>query len=271
MSKTYSNNLKKGFNNYSKYLKCKRYSMVIVIVILTISTLIGCARLKPVQPNNVNIEDRIKCLILPLKDITGSYGPVEPKLETLLVQNSKANFIEYTPKRKISIRDKKKKFFQSNYNIIAKESNILNNESIEDMLNSLSKTSEYNLLITGTVEQLKYGSAFEVDKYIVDVYLWGIWGVLAHNQSKNDRAALLEYNIKVFDLKTKKLISSWTIQGAAKSLERDREKLVKKANMNVTDGIIVKLNEISTKRFNFNPRIYYDKNGEYYEYTKRSY
>ncbi|MCK5759670.1 MAG: hypothetical protein KAH33_00150 [Candidatus Delongbacteria bacterium] len=226
--------------------------------------------MKPVSLNRVKIEDRIKCLILPFKDITGSYDPVEPKLETLLVEYSNSDFLGYKHKGNISIRDKNKDLFQSNYNIVEKKSNIPNDAKMDDILNSLSNASEYDLLVSGTVEQLKYGSAFEVQKFIVDVYLWGFWGILAHNQSENDRAALLEYNIKVYDFNPKKLISSWTIQGAAKSPDRDREKLVKKANINVTDGILVKLNEITTERFNIKPIIYYDKGDNYYEWKNKN-
>lgn len=249
--------------------------ILFVTIIMLIST--GCTK-HSINLNEEKIDKRIICLFKPLKDITGSYSVVEPKLEAILENNYDVDFVEYKPKFELPVRDRSKSLIQPNFIIVKRDSIITEESAISEILESSKYNSEYKLLISGTVEQLKYGAYYKVEEYISDIYLWGLAPTLVPyptnltpipKEISEYRTALLEYNIKVYDFQTRELISSWTIQGAATSPERNREKIVKTANTNVSDGILVKLNEIYTAIRNIKPKVFYERNEKYYRYKIR--
>lgn len=237
----------------------KIFAAILGVIILNV---IGCAA----RVVKIPVEDRIECLITPMKDLTGSYDPVSPKLETLIQQEGDSDFAKYEYRGTSSSYDKR--IYVTNHFIIHK---LLpeNSRKLEDDP-SLYKASTFDLLITGTVQQIKYGTPTEISKYFVDAWLFGIWGVLVREEAEQtnvNRAALVEYNFKVFDAKTRKKIASFTIQGAEKLPINDRERIVLLANKKVAQGLLVKLNtEVAKVYKNIEPRKYFKVGQNYYKW-----
>lgn len=243
-------------------LKSKYY---VFIVSSILAFLLSCA--KPINLNSIPIDNRIKCLLIPLQDLTGSYSPIKPSLEQLVQETSKNDFINYFIKGPTASYDQE--VFVANYFIVHKmteDKKFLND--FPDIPDSAWPDLNFDLIITGTVQQIRYGSPTEVSKYFIDGWLWGMWGVWAREKSeKSTRAALLEYNFKIFMAKTKQQIAAFTLQGAQKSTISDRERIVMLANKKVSEGFIYRLNNEIVKFYKISPQEYYKSGDKYYKYN----
>jgi len=249
----------------------ERFKRQVVIMLLTcgfgVLSITSCARslrLIPIPP-----EHRLKGLILPLKDLTGSYAPVEPKLEELIKDASKTNFIRYTYRGPSSSYDVD--VYRTNHYIMSNVgpdgSDLANYYARKDNLSSTNIDSSYDFVVLGSVQQLQYGSPVEISKYIVNAWLWGAWGLLLSDRStKENRAALIECNFKIYDARKRNQIASFTIQGAEKLPINDREKIVRLANKKIAEGFLFKLDNEVSKVYKIKAKEYYRSGNKYYQW-----
>ena len=228
----------------------------IIYILFILPVILNCSH--SVSLIKISNENRLKLLALPLKDLTGNYDVVEPKMELLIENESKRNFIEY--------------FYEGPYTSYD-QINLITNHFDIDYFNKVNKLdsiittnpNKYHGIITGTVEQIQYGSPKEIAKYIVDSWLWGIVG-LAYRESyeQGNRSALVEYNFKIFELPSKSKIASFAIQGTARHWKFVREKIVEKANKRAAYTFIYKLCKDISKHYGLEPIEYYKSGNKYF-------
>ncbi len=223
------------------------------IIIITVFLLIGCAvTIPPPFP----VQQRIECLIAPLEDLTGIYKAVKPSFETILTSKMMEDYAQHIDKG--PTQGYKKKTILTNVFIPLIISLEIDSSTENDIVETFGKSSNADLLIKGTVDQLSYGSPMDIEKYIASYVAFGLLGVGSSAKSdKEKRAGFVEYRFKVYKLPDEKFLDSFIIQGAHSSSISGRQEIIKKANEIVTEELVYQLNNKIAKHFRKQPKKYF--------------
>lgn len=181
----------------------------------------------PVEP-----DDRIVCVIEPLKDLTGSYEALEPKFEQLIVDKFQDDYTH--------------RYTAGSYPQKDMTTLISNNFTFEIASSSYVLPRDNALIISGTVEQIQYGSVIDIEGLIVDYHMLGLWRLYLGG-GEDSRAGLVEYRLAVRRAGDNGLIRTFIIQGAYRKSKPDRAKILEMANKLAVEDFCFELNDNITE------------------------
>ncbi len=193
--------------------------------------------------------ERLKVLVMDFKDLTGSYGNFQPKFEDLLtdalkpqsvriignlwqLKNTSPNWHRvnniFTPvDRQEALPRLAAKDLSSPYMSLGGVS-VPDNDKIR----GIGSLVGADLLITGTVEELRFGDEpFEMSRYIA-------FGLIGEAAREGTKVGTISFNINVISMKDGKVIFSKTVEGVAASQGQTRTEVMQEALYNAV-GIAV--------------------------------
>lgn len=203
-----------------------------------------------------------------MDDLTGAYDAVEPKLVPIVKEKLNSGFVTYDYKGPTP-RYNKVIFVPNHFISQELPSNIDISKLIDnnELCLKLAEKLNARIVILGSVQQIYYGQPKEISNYIVDAWLWGVWGLAAREEyERTNKMALVEYNFKIYDSIDESLIKTFNIQGTYSSPIPDRQKLVHEANKYAANGLIFNLNKSITKYFGIKTKEYYKAGNKFHKW-----
>jgi|GEM_PF-3599972 len=179
--------------------------------------------------------EEIVCHIIKFQDMTGTYDSVNPSLEEL-IQIKLTD--DYTFKYEIFSSGDKTVFlanqFTSNNNLIM---------------------NKKDLIISGQVEQIKYGYPQDIKTNLANYHFFGLLGLEIFSDDNDLRMAMIEYRIKILDSQ-KKILKTMIIQGTYKAdvNKLSREEIITIANKSVAEEFVWRINNELSEIFEIEPQ-----------------
>ncbi len=209
------------------------------IVGLVCLATVGASCAVPSLPPPVPVDNRIMSAFEPLRDLTGQYDALKRGFDAAVRDRMQADYVWSYEKMEYPV-DWQTEFITNIFTLSPLAGGRAPGQAV--------------LLFRGSVEQIEYGSPKKIKEYIVDWWLFGIWGDLLHDaEATSDRAAFVEYRLELYDVAGDKVLETWLIQGAYRGRKTDRSEIIAGANDVAADRLIFRLNNEISYRFNRQP------------------